>query len=99
MNPDPDALDIEEIAHALSMICRFTGHVREFYSVAQHCTIVSDLGPACYAFTGLMHDATEAYVGDVAKPLKNMLPAYSVIEERVAQAIATRFGVINPLPP
>lgn len=72
-NPDPELICIEDIAHALSHICRFGGHAREFYSVAQHCCLVSYLAPAEWRLAALMHDATEAYLGDVIKPLKNIL--------------------------
>lgn len=92
-NPDPNDLDLDDIAHALGLICRFTGHVREFYSVAQHCVIVARLVPPELALSALLHDATEAYIGDVSRPLKGMLPEYRAIEARLWAAIADRFGV------
>lgn len=98
LEPDPDALDIEEIAHSLSLLCRFTGHTRRFMSVAQHSVIVSELTPPEHAFDGLMHDATEAYVGDVSRPLKRLLPDYKQIEAGIASAISQRFSVSDPLP-
>lgn len=97
-DPDPDQVDLADIAHAISMLCRFTGHVRDFYSVAQHSVIVSNLVPAEHAFAGLMHDATEAYVADLNRPLKNMLPEYKLIERAVWEAIAGKFGLDVALP-
>lgn len=99
LDPRPEDLDIGDIAHALSNLCRFTGHVRDFYSVAQHSVVVSHLVPAELALVGLMHDATEAYIGDVSRPLKRMLPEYGVIEDRLWAVIAERFGLPRVLPP
>lgn len=97
-NPTPAMIDIQSIASALSKICRFGGHCPHYYSVAEHCVHatmmaqhdgVSDDALKCV----LLHDAAEAYVGDVVKPLKVMLPDYTIIEQRIEAAIETAFGI------
>ena len=96
--PTPAMVNIFDIAHALSYICRFTGHVNAFYSVAQHSVMVSFIVPPADALAGLLHDATEAYLGDVSRPLKQLLPQYQALETLAHQAIFEHFGLDPVLP-
>jgi 5'-deoxynucleotidase YfbR-like HD superfamily hydrolase len=91
-----DSICIEDIAHALSMICHFGGHTQQFFSVAQHSVLVAQAA-ALDGFDipfqrwALLHDAAEAYLGDMTRPLKKLLPDYSILEKRVMAAIAHTF--------
>jgi len=96
--PRPEDIDLADIAHALALKCRFTGHVREHYSVAEHSVHVSRLVPPEDAFWGLLHDASEAYLPDVARPVKPRMIGFRRIEDRVMRAIAKRFGLRWPMP-
>jgi hypothetical protein len=98
-DPNPDDISIDDIAHSLSMICRYTGHCRRFYSVAEHSVYVSRLVPKEVAMWGLLHDAAEAYLSDVARPVKPHLPLYKEIEESILQCIAKKFELSYPMPP
>lgn len=98
LDPQPDMVRLRDIAHALSHLCRYTGHSRYFYSVAEHSVECARRAPPALVAEALMHDATEAYVGDVASPLKALLPEYRAIESRVRGAIAARFGLSPAVP-
>lgn len=93
--PQPHQIRLDDIAHHLAHVCRFGGAVSEFYSVAEHCVYVSRLVPPELAVLGLLHDATEAYLGDVIKPLKNCLPDYKALEHVWGAAVAARFGLAS----
>ena len=97
--PDPDMMDIETIANALSNLCRFCGQVKEFYSVAQHSVLVSRIVPEHLAWEGLMHDATEAFCADLPKPIKQEVQGYDEIEEIMWRALCRRYGLPAELPP
>lgn len=98
-NPEVNNYDIEVIAHALGRINRYTGHIAgDYYSVAEHSVYVSKAVPARYALEGLLHDASEAFVGDVSSPLKKLLPEYQDIEEEIQAEIAKRFNLRWPFP-
>jgi 5'-deoxynucleotidase YfbR-like HD superfamily hydrolase len=100
-DPDPSQFDVGDIARALANQCRFGGHSRVFYSVAQHSVIVSELveergGDSEDAFAALMHDATEAYLGDMPHPIKHrseLGAAFRAVEDRLGRAIRDRFRI------
>lgn len=91
LQPDPSVIRQLDIAHALARTCRFNGHVGTFYSVAQHCLLVQHHAPEELKLEALLHDATEAYLGDVIRPLKRLLPAYKKIERQWEAIIAEKY--------
>src|SRR4051812_9411412 len=93
LDPRPEDIDPVDIAHALSQLCRYGGHVDRFYSVAEHCLLLSYTVDPENALHALLHDATEAYVVDVPRPVKQYLSNYKDLEGAVWEAIATRFGI------
>lgn len=93
LEPDAERIDIIDIAHSLSMQCRYAGHVHSFYSVAEHSVHVSRAVPAQDALWGLLHDAAEAYLVDVPRPVKPFLTGYATAEARLVEAIAERFNL------
>ena len=83
---------VEEIAHALSMLCRYGGHSPVHYSVAQHSVLASYIVDDEFALTALLHDAAEAYLGDMVAPLKALIPEYRNLEAKVQYAIHRNHG-------
>lgn len=101
LDPRPEEIQIVDIAHALGMLCRFTGHVREFYSVAEHSVFASQFVPKEDALWALMHDSSEAYAADVNRPLKHYTPigpVYKEVEGKIMDAICDRFGLPREMP-
>lgn len=101
LEPVASEIDIRDIAHALSQNCRWTGHCKDFYSVAQHCVLCSYVVPENLALTALMHDASEAYLSDLSRPVKHSpeLTGYRVAEQKLEQLLAENFGLVFPYPP
>jgi hypothetical protein len=97
-NPRSSAVEISDIAAALSKVCRFAGHIHQFYSVAQHAVNASRIVPAEHAFTALMHDTAEAFTNDLPTPLKFAIPVFKELEVSIEGAMAERFGFAYPLP-
>jgi len=97
-----DQISVADIAHSLSLQCRFGGHCSTFYSVADHCLLVSSLCPPQHALWGLLHDAAEAYLLDLPAPLKDsghpLGLHYTLAEASVLETIADHFGLSLPLP-
>jgi 5'-deoxynucleotidase YfbR-like HD superfamily hydrolase len=100
LEPETSIITIEDIVSGLSKCCRFAGQCDDFYSVAQHCVLASYIVPAELAMAALFHDASEAYTGDISKPLKNELgEVFRRIEQRIEAAIFSRFGLTYPMHP
>jgi uncharacterized protein len=91
--PQLEQIHIEDIAAALANLCRFGGHTNAFYSVAQHSVLASFVAPADIRLEALLHDASEAYVGDMVSPLKQELPQYTAIERGIKARIWEKFGL------
>ena len=105
LKPNPADICIEDIAHSLSMQCRFAGHSKQFYSVAQHCNAMVN----CWfphpeqrelAKYALLHDASEAYLTDIPRPLKHLpeFQFYRKAKKRLTKMIYIKFG-LNPVEP
>ena len=99
MDARPEEVDIQDIAHALSMLCRFNGHCNRFYSVAEHSVHVSNTVKPKQALWGLLHDAAEAYLSDLPQPIKRQMPDFGLFEDLLLEVIADRFGLSSPIPP
>lgn len=92
--PERGPILAEDIAHHLAQICRFNGATRGIYTVAQHSVHVSEIVPEQYQLAGLLHDAAEAYTGDITSPMKELLgQTYRNVYRRIEAAIAARFRI------
>lgn len=98
LDPRPEEIHIDDIAHALAMQCRYSGHTSRFYSVAEHCVHVSRVVAPEYALWGLLHDASEAYLVDIPRPLKRYMPQYHEWESGLMAVICGRFGLSLTMP-
>jgi uncharacterized protein len=102
IDPHPQDIDIEDIGHALSMLCRYGGHCHQFYSVAEHSILLAryfEKRSATLALWALLHDASEAYIVDVPRPLKPYLLNYKHFETQLMAVVAERFGLKGDIPP
>lgn len=99
LDPHPDEVEIYDIAHALGMACRYGGHCKRFFSVAEHCVKMAECAPEPLKLATLMHDASEAYLQDVIRPVKYSLPGYLPIEDRLMRVIASKYGFSWPMHP
>jgi len=98
LDPQPDEISIEDIAHSLSMQCRYNGHCNNFYSVAEHSLLLSYLVDPEYALDALLHDSSEAYLADIPRPIKPFLKGYYEHEDALMHKIADKFKFNWPLP-
>jgi hypothetical protein len=92
LDPEGSPFTIEDIARGLGNICRYAGQCRQFYSVAEHSLHVSAVSPT-HKLEALLHDAAEAFLGDVTRPLKQLLPDYKQLEKAIERAIFRRFAL------
>lgn len=92
LNPSVEEVDILDISHALSMLSRFNGHCKKFYSVGEHSVLVSKIIDQKYALHGLLHDGAESFCGDITSPLKPHLSNYQAIENRISEVIYEKFN-------
>ena len=95
--PTEDMICIEDIAHSLSMQCRFGGHLPKFYSVAQHSYHCSQMVDAPHKLAALLHDASESFICDIPRPIKHNLKEYKPIEDKLMNLIAKKYGFDYPL--
>lgn len=92
-NMKVEDINIYDIAHSLSMQCRYNGHVKRFYSVAEHSVLVSQHLPEEHKLWGLLHDATETYIGDMVSPVKQRLDSFNKLEDDIHRVVAEYFDL------
>jgi hypothetical protein len=102
LDPRPEDVSFRDVAHALSNVCRYGGHARHFYSVAEHSRLLAEFFEGQRrrdaARFALLHDASEAYIGDMVRPLKGHMLAFSQAESLVQDAIFTAAGLEGDIP-
>jgi len=101
LDPRPEDICIEDIAHSLSQQCRYNGHCKAFYSVAQHCLdIVENMKYNNYSnkiqLYGLLHDSAEAYISDIPRPIKRSIDGFNEIEDKILDQIWVKFDILEP---
>lgn len=97
-DPRPEDINLIAMAHALGNTCRYNGQCNHFYSVAEHSVLVSENVPEEDALWSLMHDASEAYIGDIIRPIKPHVLAFQEIEAGIMAAVCQRFGLPPEMP-
>ncbi|SEG58974.1 phosphohydrolase [Bosea lathyri] len=98
LDPRPEDVSIVDIAHALAHLCRYGGHTRLFYSVAEHSVLMAGAVAPQHRLWALLHDASEAYLVDLPRPIKRAIPSYKAAETAVMLAICARFGLPAEMP-
>ena len=98
-HPEDSDVTIDDLASALSNVCRFSGHLPVFYSVAQHLVNTSKIVPPEFAFDALMHDTAEAFTNDIPTPLKWTFPQFKEIESKIEAGMSKKFGFVYPYAP
>lgn len=98
MDPRPEDIDIDDVAHALSLLCRYGGHCLRFYSVAEHSVLLASKVAPENRLWALLHDASEAYLVDVPRPIKRFLGGYKEAEDKIMRAVCDRFGLRGEMP-
>ena len=97
-NPDPDLINLVDIAHSLGNLCRWNGHTNKFYSVAEHCIFVQNMVQSREdKIAAMLHDASEAYIADITRPVKYRIDKYCDIEFTLMIVIARKFNFQYPL--
>lgn len=98
LDPRPEEINFRDIAHALALQCRYAGHSLRFYSVAEHCCHVHDAAAPEHRAWALLHDASEAYLSDIVRPIKPRLAEYLAAEAALMAAMARHFGLPEQMP-
>lgn len=98
LDPRPEDIHIEDIAHSLSMQCRYAGHSLKFYSVAEHCVLLSLAVEPVHALAALLHDGEEAYLPDMVRPTKRSFPEYVKYGDTLRRMIFTKYGLAPEIP-
>ncbi len=98
LDPAMTDFDLRDIAHSLSLLCRFNGHCLRFYSVAEHSVRVSRILPDDLKLWGLLHDAGEAYLTDLPRPVKGQMPGFRDMEDKILERVAQAYGLSWPMP-